>query len=165
MSALDPSSLKFSCPSCGQNLAAPPELAGRQISCPRCGATAPVIAGGSEEVRVSRYPKLAALVGLVFGGVALFQLAGRPGEGEKHDAPDPGGEPAAVYVPTLADRLHGKPVKRSGTDDINAVFSHYQQEGAAIITYSTDEEKGKLSVLQSLLVDQVGDSFITASHA
>lgn len=158
--------LRFSCPSCGQSLAAPPELAGRQISCPKCGATAPVIAGGPEEVRVSRYPKLAALVGLVFGGVTLFQLAGRPGEGEKHDAPDPGGEPAAVYVPTLADRVHGKPVKRSGSKDPDKVFLHYEKgEGASTIMFSTQEEKGKLAILPGrLVIDQVGGVFITATH-
>ena len=69
-------------------------------------------------------------------------------------------------APNLADQIYGKPIKRSGSSDWEVAFAYYAKErGASQIMFSAQERKGKLAILPGrLVVDQVGDGFIMASH-
>ena len=78
---------KIHCPSCGQHLAVPEELAGQQIDCPSCNKpmTLPDYAHAfdeEEEERAEEPRQSPALIAgivagvLVFGGLGVFLLMG-----------------------------------------------------------------------------------------
>lgn len=182
MSAPALSSLKFNCPACQQRLSAPPDLVGKQIACPNCGNTVSVIAlepvAPATPRRGSLAPKVAAAVAFVaiLAAVAFF-LKGEPAAPAPPGAnslPKPAQAQASVAVPpvvaptpNLADQMHGTPIKRSGSSNWEVAFAYYAKTaGAAQIMFSNQERKGKLAILAGrLVVDQVGDTFITATHS
>jgi hypothetical protein len=171
MPSIAPQVVRFNCTSCGQKLSIQTEFAGQQIACPSCHspATVPSLAVG----RGVPGPKVAA-VGLILAilGGAAFLLTRQP------DGPVSGGSSEAPTAPpsapangtdspaTLADQFHGAPIKRSGSTDWEVVFAYYSKAlGASQIMFSAQERKGKLAILPGrLVVDQVGNGFIMASH-
>lgn len=166
-----PLPIRFPCPSCRQKLSIQPEFAGQPIACPSCGTptTVPVVAQRSGSLGSK-----AAAAGLFLAtlGGSAFLL------NRKSDPPVSAGvsEPASSLESTsaqeakpssnLADQIYGKPIKRSGSSDWEVAFAYYSKTaGATQIMFSAQERKGKLAILPGrLVVDQVGDGFIMASH-
>jgi hypothetical protein len=104
------------------------------------------------------------------GAGALF-LNRKPGEPVAAATSEPTNAPLPASAkstgsPNLADQIHGAPVKRSGSTDWEVAFAYYSKAlGAAQIMFSANERKGKFAILPGrLVVDQVGDGFIMASH-
>jgi hypothetical protein len=164
------SSTKFSCPSCRKQLAAPFDTVGSQVTCPSCFT--PILVPAARAKGASALPKLAAVAMVALLGVGAFSaLRGGGGAADAKGVPSAYEKPAParaadVQASNLADQFHGKPIKRSGSADWEVVFAYYAKTaGAAQIMFSAQERKGKLAILPGrLVVDQVGDGFIMASH-
>jgi hypothetical protein len=167
--AATPSSTKFACPSCRKQLSAPLDAIGSQVACPNCST--PIQVPASRAKQTSALPKLAAVVLIALLGGAAF-LALRGGDGASGTVMASSGSEEASsnrgnsQAPNLADQIHGKPIKRSGTADWEVAFAYYAKElGASQVMFSAQERRGKLAILPGrLTVDQVGDGFIMASH-
>jgi hypothetical protein len=151
------SSIRFQCPSCRQKLSIQPEYSGQSIACPSCGksTTVPVVA--QRGVILGSKVAAAGLFLAILGG-AVFFIKGRLGESNV--------SASSGSATTLADQIHGKPIKRSGSANWEVAFAYYAKAlGASQIMFSSQEQKGKLAILPGrLVVDQVGDGFIMASH-
>jgi DNA-directed RNA polymerase subunit RPC12/RpoP len=168
--AANSSSSKFACPSCRKQLTAPLDAVGSQVACPNCST--PILVPAALAKQTSALPKLAAVaVVALLGGAAFSALRGGGGATGAGGASSTTEEPASAQgetpqAPNLADQIHGKPIKRSGSSDCNVAFAYYAKElGASQIMFSAQERKGKLATLPGrLTVDQVADGFIMASH-
>jgi DNA-directed RNA polymerase subunit RPC12/RpoP len=162
------SSTKFACPSCRKQLAAPRDAVGSQVACPNCSTA--ILVPAASASRASAFPKLAPVaVVAVLGVVAFSALRGGSGAIGKASSASEGSSSAEggySEASNLADQFHGKPIKRSGSADWEVAFAYYSKAlGATQIMFSAKERKGKLAVLPGrLVVDQVGDGFIMASH-
>ncbi|WP_265594414.1 hypothetical protein [Haloferula sp. BvORR071] len=107
----------------------------------------------------------AAIVFLaMLAGAALF-VKGQ-GKSPSEQATSSSSETALPRALSSADQIHGKPIKRSGSSNWEVAFAYYEKAlGASQIMFSAQERKGKLAILPGrLVVDQVGDGFIMASH-
>jgi DNA-directed RNA polymerase subunit RPC12/RpoP len=168
--AANPSSTKFACPSCRKQLSAPLDAVGSQVACPACST--PILVPAARAKEASALPKLAAVAVVVVLGVGAFSAL-RGGDGAsgtvKASSYADGAASARAEsseAPNLADQIYGKQIKRSGSSDWEVAFAYYAKAlGATQIMFSAQERKGKLAILPGrLVVDQVGDGFIMASH-
>jgi hypothetical protein len=146
------------------------DAVGSQVACPGCST--PILVPAAMAKKASALPKLAAVALVVVLGVVAFSAL-RGGDGatgtvkassDADRAASASGE--SSEAPNLADQIHGKPIKRSGSADWEVAFAYYTKAlGATQIMFSEQERKGKLAVLPGrLVVDQVGDGFVMASH-
>jgi hypothetical protein len=176
-------SLSFSCPACQQQLSAPRELLGRDISCPSCQRTVTVTsAGGTASFAPAKAPKrspwpqvFAGVVLLAMGTTGYFWLKGNGAV--RGEAGQPPASSAGVPVnqqsalpttnePTGNPQVLVPSIKRSGAETWQVAESYFLEvERAKPAQISTQIKKGTLTILPgSLVIDQVADDVLLATH-
>lgn len=89
--------ISFACPGCGQELEAPPELAGMETECPSCGQA--MIVPGDEQAPIDASPELAP------APEASEPEADTPAPMQEESIPDDVAEPGPALCPECGSEL------------------------------------------------------------